>query len=94
LLARQEDLAVATLADLSDDVELLDLQLRASLAEQNALAAAVRLELFRVLGGGQRAGRRISIELRPSLFTSADVTKELKVVVQKVCEGFSASGER
>jgi hypothetical protein len=49
-LAGEVDGAVTTLADLSDDAELLDAELGAALAEDDAFAAIVRLELAAVVG--------------------------------------------
>ena len=87
LLAGEVDLAVAALSDLSDDVELIDAELRAALAEDDALAPAVRLELFVVLGGRERAGGGIGVELGAAVLARADVAQELEVVIEEVCGG-------
>ena len=83
-LAGEVDLAVAALADLGDDLELVDLELEAALAEEGALAPAVGLELLGVLGLGEPALLGVLVETGAALLAVRDVAEEVEVVVEEV----------
>ena len=83
-LACKEDLAVATLAYLGDDLELVDLELDTAFAEEGAFPAAIRLELLGVFGLSEVPLGGVLVEACSPLFPCRDVAKELKVVVKKV----------
>ena len=83
-LASEIDLSISTLADLRNDLELINLELDATLAEKGTLAATVRLELLGILGLGEVALRSVFVEACTAIFTGGDVAEEIEVVVEEV----------
>ena len=84
LLSRQEYLAVPTLADLGDDMELIDFEFGSSSAQEDALAATVGFEFLRILQRFQIAGGRIAVEFSASFLARGEVSQSLKVVIQEI----------
>lgn len=77
------DLAVAALPDLGDDVELIDVELGASAAEDDALATAVGFEFFGILGGGDASSGGVFVEPGSAIFARCEVAEGLEVIVQE-----------
>ena len=86
-LAREVDLAIPALADLRDDLELVDLELDAALAEEGALAAAVALPLLGVLLLREVPLRGVLVEAGTAVLAGSDVTEEVEVVVEEIWKG-------
>lgn len=84
LFARQVHLAISTLPNLSDDVELINLQLCSSPPQKDSLAPAVRLELLGIFRRGEAPRGGVRVEISPPLFTRADISQELEIVVQEI----------
>lgn len=87
-------LAVAALADLGEDVELVELQLRAALAEQDALAALVRAPLGVGLLDGKLTCRDRLAEGRQAALARVEIREQVKVVVVEVWAGARVSWRR
>ncbi len=74
LLPGKKDLAISTLANLGDDMELVDAKLGTPPAEKYAFAPTVTLELFRILRGLEIAGLGVPVELGSPFFASSEVS--------------------
>ena len=83
-LACEKDLAIASLADLSNDLELVDLELDAALAKEGAFTTAVGLEFLRVFRLGELPLRGVFVEARTPLLAGSDVPKEIEVVIEEI----------
>lgn len=84
LLASKVHFAIASLADLSNDVELLNPQLRSTPSQNYTLSPAVRFPLLLMLGMGKSPLGSVFVELDTPLFASSDVSEMLEVVVKEV----------
>ena len=83
-LACKEDLAIASLPDLRDDLKLIDLELDAAFAEERTLPAAVRLPLLRVLGLGEVPLGGVLVEACSAILAGGDVTQQVEVVIEEI----------
>jgi hypothetical protein len=81
LLSCEVHFTVASLTDLSDDVELVDFELGAAFAQDDTLTTAIRLELFGIFCARQRSSFGIGIELSSSILASSNISQQLEVVV-------------
>ena len=86
-LACKVDLTISTLADLRDDLELVDLELDTALAEEGAFATAVGLEFVGVLLLSEIALRGVLVEAGTAVLAGSDVTEEVEVVVEEIWKG-------
>lgn len=85
LLLRQEDLPIASLTDLCEDLKVALPQPSASLAQIGALAAEILCQSVVVLGlGGFGWFGTARLELVQAILALVDICKEIEVVVQEV----------
>ena len=83
-LAREVDLTIPALSDLRDDLELVDLELDAALAEESALSATIGLELLCILLLSEVALGRVLVEAGAAVLAVGDVAEEVEVVIEEV----------
>lgn len=84
LLPGKEDFTISTLTDLSDNMELIDLELRPSFSEDYSFAATVRFEFFDIFIAFECARSRIIIKSGSSILSCGNISQELKVIIKKV----------
>ena len=86
LLPRKEYLAIPALANLCNDMELVNLELCSATTKKDTLASAIGFEFFRVLRRIETAGSSVVIEFGASFFARCEVSQVLKIVVEEIYE--------
>lgn len=90
LLLSKENLAVATLSDLCEDLEITLAETDSSLSKIGTLSSSILLP-NRVVGlfGCLRGRRKLGLKLGKSVLSRANVGKKVEVVVEEVCWGLA-----
>lgn len=84
LLSSQEHFAITTLSNLRDNMELIDFELCPTPAQEDSFAPTVGLELFGIFRRLKLTGGGIFVKIYASFLAICEVSKGLKVVVEKI----------
>lgn len=66
-------------------MELVDLELRPSLSEQNSLPSTIRFEFLVVFARRKASGSGILVKRSSALLPGRNIAQGLEIVVQEVC---------
>jgi hypothetical protein len=84
LLPREENFPIPSLANLSDNMELINLELRPSFPQDYSLATTIRFEFFGIVLSLDTTRSRILIKSSPSILSCRNVAQQLEIIIQEV----------